>query len=81
MDCSFFYSILFLKLFPKKHFTDRPSTSKVVTRIIEMIYRWSVDFKDLPIISQKYEIMKKQKIVLEDPVYVLEVNLTIISID
>lgn len=51
------------------------TSAKVGQRIIELIFQWSMDFKELPKIFEAYQMLKVQKIVLDDPVHVLKVSI------
>ena len=62
-----------------KYLAHRAS-SKVKTSIIEMIFQWSIEFKQEPKIFEAYQMMKTQGIVTEDPVHALKVSFYFYSI-
>nr|XP_046919815.1 ADP-ribosylation factor-binding protein GGA2-like isoform X1 [Dermatophagoides farinae] len=60
-----------IKIVSPKYLAHQTS-AKVGQRIIELIFQWSMDFKELPKIFEAYQMLKVQKIVHEDPVHVLK---------
>lgn len=64
-------SMLIILLFQYLAYRTSPCVRQ---RIVELIFLWSMEFKELPKIFEAYQMLKVQKIITEDPVHVLEVS-------
>lgn len=66
-----------IKLISPKYYGSRTSEASK-KKVIELIYSWSRDMPNKPKIKEAYEMIKKQGIVEDDPVYVegLKINVT-----
>lgn len=52
---------------------NRAST-KVKQRVIELLFIWSRELKSESKIFEAYQMLKRQGVVKEDPVYILDVS-------
>lgn len=59
--------------FPFQYLGNRAS-QRVKQKIIEMLYRWSIEMKHHSKIQEAYQMLKKQGVIAVDPVYVIEVR-------
>lgn len=60
-----------IKVVSPKYLGNRASP-KVKQKIIEVLYRWSVEMKHHVKIQEAYQMLKRQGVVAVDPVYVIE---------
>nr|XP_042911208.1 ADP-ribosylation factor-binding protein GGA1 [Parasteatoda tepidariorum] len=60
-----------IKVVSPKYLGNRAS-SKVKRKIVEIMYLWSLELKNESKISEAYQMLKKQGVVIEDPVYLLD---------
>lgn len=51
------------------------SSPKVKERVIELLFLWSIQIKEMPKIFEAYQMLKKQGIISEDPVHVIPVSI------
>ncbi|PRD32730.1 UNVERIFIED_CONTAM: Gga1 [Trichonephila clavipes] len=59
-----------IKVVSPKYLGNRAST-KVKQKIVELMYIWSLELKNESKIAEAYQMLKRQGVVIEDPVYVL----------
>ncbi|CAG2176872.1 unnamed protein product, partial [Oppiella nova] len=59
-----------IKVVSPKYLAHR-SSPKVKQRIIELMFVWSLELKEMPKIFEAYQMLKKQAIITEDPTHVL----------
>ncbi|XP_076366356.1 ADP-ribosylation factor-binding protein GGA1-like isoform X2 [Tachypleus tridentatus] len=60
-----------IKVVSPKYLGNRASP-KVKTKVIELMFKWSVELKQEPKIFEAYQMLKRQGVVTEDPVHVLK---------
>ncbi|CAN7939545.1 unnamed protein product [Ixodes hexagonus] len=60
-----------IKVVSPKYLGNRAS-QRVKQKIIEMLYRWSIEMKHHSKIQEAYQMLKKQGVIAVDPVYVIE---------
>lgn len=58
-----------------KYLGNRAST-KVKQKIVEMLYVWSFELKMESKIAEAYQMLKRQGVVIEDPVYILNASIS-----
>ncbi|KAL1272949.1 hypothetical protein QQF64_028811 [Cirrhinus molitorella] len=63
-----------IKIVSPKYLGDRVS-ERVKTKVIELLYSWSVALPDEAKITEAYQMLKKQGIVAEDPVFPVDKTL------
>ncbi len=66
----------FLNLIFDQYLAHR-SSPKVKQRVIELMFFWSLEIKEMPKIFEAYQMLKKQGIVTEDPIHVLPVSVSL----
>ncbi|GIY19295.1 ADP-ribosylation factor-binding protein GGA1 [Caerostris darwini] len=59
-----------IKVVSPKYLGNRAST-KVKQKIVELMYIWSLELKNESKIAEAYQMLKRQGVVIEDPVYML----------
>ncbi|GBL98807.1 ADP-ribosylation factor-binding protein GGA1 [Araneus ventricosus] len=59
-----------IKVVSPKYLGNRAST-KVKQKIVELMYIWSLELKNESKIAEAYQMLKRQGVVIEDPVYIL----------
>ncbi|XP_035211139.1 ADP-ribosylation factor-binding protein GGA1-like [Stegodyphus dumicola] len=60
-----------IKVVSPKYLGSRAS-SKVKQKIVELMFLWSMDLKSETKIFEAYQMLKRQGVVIEDPVYILD---------
>ncbi|GFT52329.1 ADP-ribosylation factor-binding protein GGA1 [Nephila pilipes] len=59
-----------IKVVSPKYLGNRAST-KVKQKIVELMYIWSLELKNESKIAEAYQMLKRQGVVIEDPVYAI----------
>lgn len=62
-----------IKVVSPKYLGHR-SSQNVKNKIIELMFLWSMEIKEMPKIFEAYQMLRKQGIITEDPVHVLPVS-------
>ncbi|XP_076314643.1 ADP-ribosylation factor-binding protein GGA3-like [Tachypleus tridentatus] len=60
-----------IKVVSPKYLGNRASP-KVKTKVIELMFKWSVELKQEPKIFEAYQMLKRQGVVTEDPVHIIQ---------
>ncbi|XP_054160667.1 ADP-ribosylation factor-binding protein GGA3-like [Oppia nitens] len=59
-----------IKVVSPKYLAHR-TPPKVKQRVVELMFLWSLELKEMPKIFEAYQMLKKQQIVSEDPTYII----------